>query len=79
MKFKKYKISIIIPVFNSQKYIRRSLTSIINQTLKDIKIICIDDGSTDNSGKILDYYAKLDSRILVIHKKNIIEVWRSKN
>ena len=69
LNYQKYKISIIYPVFNSEKYINKSLTSIINQSFKSIKIICIDDGSTDNTGKILDYYAKLDSRIIVIHKK----------
>ena len=69
LKYQHFNISIIYPVFNSEKYINRSLTSIINQTFKNIKIICIDDGSTDNSGKILDYYAKIDSRIIVIHKK----------
>ena len=67
--YKKYNISIIYPVYNSEKYINRSLISIINQSFKNIKIICIDDGSTDNTGKILDYYAKKDSRLIVIHKK----------
>ena len=71
LKFRRCKISVIYPVFNSERYINRSLTSIMNQSFKNIKIICIDDGSTDNSGKILDYYAKLDSRIIVIHKKKI--------
>lgn len=69
LKYQITNISIIYPVFNSEKYINRSLTSIINQSFKNIKIICIDDGSTDNTGKILDYYAKIDSRIIVIHKK----------
>ena len=74
------KISIIYPVFNAEKYINRSLTSIINQSFKNIKIICIDDGSTDNTGKILDYYAKFDSRIIVIHKKkNSLRCGSAKN
>ena len=45
--------------------------SILNQSLKDIKIICINDGSTDNTGKILEYYAKTDSRIILINKKKL--------
>ena len=69
LNYQKYKVSIIYPVYNSQKYIRRSLMSILNQSLKDIKIICINDGSTDNTGKILEYYAKIDSRIILINKK----------
>ena len=74
------KISIIYPVFNAEKYINRSLTSIINQSFKNIKIICVDDGSTDNTGKILDYYAKFDSRIIVIHKKkNSLRCGSAKN
>ena len=49
---------------------RQCLDSVVNQTLKEIEIICVDDGSTDNSGKILDEYAQKDNRIKVIHKKN---------
>ena len=64
------KVSIIIPTYNVEKYLRECLDSVINQTLKDIEIICVDDGSTDNSGKILDEYANNDSRIKVIHKEN---------
>lgn len=64
------KISVIVPVYNVEKFIRRCLDSIINQTLKDLEIILVDDGSTDNSGVICDEYAKLDNRITVIHKEN---------
>ena len=64
------KVSIIVPTYNVEQYLREAMDSIINQTLKDIEIICIDDGSTDNSGKILDEYASKDSRVKVIHKKN---------
>ena len=64
------KISIIVPIYNVEKYLEKCIDSIINQTLKDIEIICIDDGSTDKSGKILDDYAALDNRIKVIHKEN---------
>lgn len=64
------KVSIVVPVYNVEKYLRQCIDSIKNQTLKDIEIICVDDGSTDNSGKILDEYAEMDNRIKVIHKKN---------
>lgn len=64
------KISVIIPVYNVEKYLKQCLDSVVNQTLKDIEIICVDDGSTDNSGTILDEYASKDNRIKVIHKEN---------
>ncbi len=63
-------ISVITPVYNVEKYIRKCLDSIVNQTLRDIEIICIDDGSTDSSSQILDEYAAVDSRVKVIHKQN---------
>lgn len=63
-------ISIVVPVYNVEFYLRKCLDSIINQTYKKIEIILIDDGSTDDSGKICDEYAKKDSRIKVIHKEN---------
>lgn len=64
------KISVIIPVYNVEKYLQKCLDSVINQTYKNLEIICINDGSPDNSGKILDEYAKKDSRIIVIHQEN---------
>lgn len=64
------KVSVIVPVYNVENYIRKCLDSIISQTLKDIEIILVDDGSEDNSGKICDEYAEKDSRIIVIHQKN---------
>lgn len=67
---KRPKVSIILPVYNVAPYLRQSLDSIIAQTLTDIEIICVDDGSTDDSGKILDEYKEKDNRIIVIHKRN---------
>ena len=64
------KISVIVPVYNTEKYLRTCLNSIVNQTLKEIEIICIDDGSTDNSLSILNDYSKKDSRVTVISQKN---------
>ncbi len=64
------KVSVIIPVYNVEKYLGTCLDSVINQTLKDIEIICVNDGSTDNSLQILEEYAAKDDRIKVINKKN---------
>lgn len=64
------KVSIIIPVYNVEKYLRECLDSVINQTIKDIEIICVNDGSTDNSLNILEEYALRDKRIKIINKKN---------
>lgn len=63
-------ISIIIPVYNVEKYLSRCLESILSQSLKEIEIIVVNDGSTDNSLEICRYYEKKDSRIIVIDKKN---------
>ena len=57
------KISVIIPVYNVEPYIKRCLDSIITQTYKNLEIILVDDGSTDKSGEICDEYASIDSRI----------------
>ena len=64
------KISIIVPVYNVERYLRDCLNSLINQTLSDIEIICVNDGSTDSSPRILEEYASKDSRIKVINKEN---------
>ena len=64
------KISIIIPIYNVEKYLEKCLNTIINQTYKNLEIILIDDGSTDNSSTICDEYCKKDKRIKVIHKNN---------
>lgn len=64
------KVSIIVPIYNVEKYIHRCIDSLINQTLADIEIILVDDESPDNCPKICDEYALKDTRIKVIHKKN---------
>ncbi len=66
----KPKITIIIPVYNAEKYIKDCLLSITNQIFKNIEVICINDGSTDNSLAILNNYAKVDERIKVFSQKN---------
>lgn len=64
------KVSVIIPVYNVEDYLEECLDSIINQTLKDIEIICINDGSTDDSLNILESYAKKDNRIIIFNQEN---------
>ena len=64
------KVSVIVPVYNVGKYLPECLNSLINQTLKEIEIICINDGSTDNSLEILNGYAQKDNRIKVINQEN---------
>lgn len=63
-------VSILMPACNVEKFLRECMDSVVNQTLKDIEIICLDDGSKDSTGEILDKYAAKDSRIKVIHKPN---------
>lgn len=63
-------ISVIVPVYNVEKYLPQCIDSILNQTEKNLEIILVDDGSLDNSGKICDEFSKKDDRIVVIHKKN---------
>jgi glycosyltransferase involved in cell wall biosynthesis len=64
------KVSVIIPVYNVEKYIKKSLESVMNQTLKEIEIICVNDGTKDNSRKIIEEYAQKDERIKIIDKEN---------
>lgn len=64
------RFSIVVPVYNVEIYLKQCIESIINQTYSDIEIILVDDGSTDQSGKICDQYAEIDSRIRVIHQEN---------
>ncbi|MEG1886909.1 MAG: glycosyltransferase family 2 protein [Oscillospiraceae bacterium] len=63
-------ISIIVPVYNVEKYLKKCLDSLVGQTMKEIEIICVNDGGPDNSLEILNEYAKNDERIIVIDKKN---------
>lgn len=63
-------VSIIVAIYNVEKYINRCIESLVNQTYKNIEIILVDDGSSDNSSKICDGWASKDSRIRVVHKKN---------
>lgn len=64
------RVSIIVPIYNIEKYIERCVKSIQKQTYENIEIICVDDGSKDRSGEILDELAKNDERLIVLHKKN---------
>lgn len=70
MKNNQYEISIIIPVYNVEKYIEKCIDSVLEQSFKDFEIILVNDGSTDCSGIICNKYSKRDERISVIHKKN---------
>ena len=63
-------VSVIIPIFNTEKYLSPCLKSVIGQSLRNIEIICIDDGSTDNSLKILRKYKSIDNRLIIIEQKN---------
>ena len=65
-----YKVSVIVPIYQVEKYLRKCIDSIINQTYKNLEIILVDDGSPDLCGKICDEYAEKDVRIKVIHKEN---------
>lgn len=63
-------ISVIVPIYNVEEYLPACIESILNQTYKNLEILLIDDGSTDNSGKICDEYAKQDKRCIVVHQQN---------
>lgn len=67
---KNRKVSLVVAVYKSEKFLPKLIESILNQTYKELEIILVDDGSPDNSGLICDYYAKRDNRIVVIHKEN---------
>ena len=64
------KVSVILPIYNVEEYLKECLDSVVNQTLKDIEIICIDDGSTDDSLEIIKEFARLDKRVKVVEIEN---------
>lgn len=66
----KCKISIVVPVYNAEAYLEKSIGSLLNQTYQNLEIILVNDGSKDESGRICDKLATQDSRIRVIHKEN---------
>lgn len=70
MQTKSPKVSVIIPIYNAEKYLRDCLDSVVNQTLKEIEVICVDDGSTDSSLRIAKEYSERDSRVKVFSQKN---------
>ena len=73
------KVSVIIPVYNTEKYLKECLDSVVNQSLKEIEIICIDDNSSDNSLQILKEYAQKDNRIKIIENKSNLGAGPSRN
>lgn len=72
------KVSVIVPIYNAEAYLSRTIEMIINQTFKEFELILIDDGSSDNSNKIYSYYAKNDERIKVIRQQNL-GAWAARN
>ena len=64
------RISVIVPIYNTEKYLARCIESILCQTYTNLEIILVDDGSTDKSGDICDFYARKDNRVKVVHKEN---------
>ena len=63
-------ISVVVPAYNIENYIERCIKSILNQTYSNIEVIIVDDGSTDNTGSIIDKYALKDHRVIPLHKEN---------
>ena len=73
------KISILVAVYNAEKYLSQCLSSLLSQTLQDIEIICVDDASTDSSLNILNAYAKKDERIKVVHLPQNAGIAKARN
>ena len=73
------KVSVIIPCYNAELYVKRAVLSIMHQTYKDLEIICLDDGSTDNTLKILNELAKTDSRLIVVQNQNNLKLIKTLN
>ena len=67
---KQPKVSVVVPIYNVEKYLRECVDSILAQTLEDIEVILVDDGSPDKCGEIVDAYTKKDSRVIAVHQKN---------
>ncbi len=76
---KDYKISIIVPVYNTEKYLTKCVDSLTGQTYQNLEIILVDDGSGDNSGSLCDELAEKDGRIKVLHKENggLVSAWKA--
>ena len=66
----KYKISVVVPVYKAENFLRMCVDSILQQTLKDVEIVLVDDGSPDRSGQICDEYATQHQNVMVIHQEN---------
>lgn len=75
---KGYKISVIVPVYNTEKYLKRCVDTLVHQTYEHLEIVLVDDGSRDKSGKLCDEYALADQRVRVIHKENggLVSAWK---
>ena len=73
-----YKVSIIVPVYNTIKYLKKCVNSLVAQTYQDVEIILIDDGSTDDSGALCDWFANKYPQIKVFHKENggLVSAWK---
>lgn len=67
---KDIRVSVIVPVYNTGKYLKKCLDSVLAQTLRDIEVICINNGSTDNSAEILKEYREKDKRIIIVDQKH---------
>lgn len=68
---KRPKVSVSVPVYNTEPFLRKCVDCLLGQTLKDIEVILVDDGSTDDCPRICDEYAKLDDRVIVIHQEMV--------